>query len=1023
MSYDLLDRVYSIMIDVMTGVSAGSGNAVFYNTDSHTSFIEVSITNGTQSFNMSEYNYQLVISKPDKTGYNNSYTTTDNSKLVIALDSDMLSGIGNNIAQLYVMKTINDVNKVVTMIEFNYTVKAGNYSALAPESVNQDSMYIALRTDVDSILSKIENGELGGGSGGTGLTATQAEQLATAYNHSQSPHITTADVNNAVSTYVNAHKEELKGDKGDKGDAGEKGDTGAKGDKGDKGDTGAKGANGITPTLKVGSTSTGNAGTNASVTMTDNNNVYTLNFVIPKGEKGDKGAAGAKGQDGAKGADGITPTLRVGTVTTLAAGSNATVTMSENNNVYTLNFGIPKGNKGDTGASGGSGETTVINPTITIGTVTNGDTASATITGDSPNYTLNLVLPKGAKGDKGDKGDTGAKGEKGATGAKGDAGAKGADGITPTIAVGTTTTGEAGTNANVTMSKSGTTYTFNFVIPKGAKGDTGAAGTNGAKGDKGDKGEKGDTGAKGADGVTPTFTVGTVSTGAAGSTAIVTITGTAPNYVLNFTIPKGDKGDAGEAGSGGDVDLTGYAELTGATFTGNISSPIVAATRYFVTPTLVGEGDDSKYFHRVVFGHRNFDKMEFHEYGGLFRFLENKNGGVNDGRLLFQISASGVDSSVDLKERGVRVYSPNNKPTAADLGIATGTNGATFTPSVDDAGNLSWSNDKDLANPNTVNIKGAKGDKGDKGEKGNTGDTGAKGDKGDPFTYADFTSEQLTALKGAKGAKGDRGEKGADGVTPTLSIGTVTTGAAGSSASVTIGGTAPSYVLNFTIPKGDKGDKGDTGAAGSGGSSSGGIAFEDSYVSDANLWLTNGYTKTSGTSTLNLPSVCTDTRDKWGILFFIAENARNGTGTQMFFPIDGAYKGKIFTRSIVNRNQISSWIMLASKDDITEAVNGAKSKTVKTLTSASSVTLATDEYQYLYGNMDMTLALPNITTTTDITELHLFYLPNAVRTLTFSNSNIKWQNSVPNIEANKWYEFIFTRTHTGVWLAGVVVYG
>lgn len=813
MSYDLLDRVYSIMIDVMTGVSAGSGNAVFYNTDSHTSFIEVSITNGTQSFNMSEYNYQLVISKPDKTGYNNSYTTTDNSKLVIALDSDMLSGIGNNIAQLYVMKTINGVNKVVTMIEFNYTVKAGNYSALAPESVNQDSMYIALRTDVDSILSKIENGELGGGSG---LTATQAEQLATAYEHSQSPHITTADVNNAVSTYVTAHKAELKGDKGDKGDAGEKGDTGAKGekgdtgakgdkgdtgakgDKGDKGDTGATGANGITPTLKVGSTSTGNAGTNASVTMTDNNNVYTLNFVIPKGDKGDtgaKGEAGAKGQDGAKGADGITPTLKVGTVTTLAAGSNATVTMSKNNNEYTLNFGIPKGNKGDTGASGGSGETTVVNPTITIGTVTNGDTASATITGDSPNYTLNLVLPKGDKGDKGDKG------------------------------------------------------------------------------------EKGDTGAKGADGVTPTFTVGTVSTGAAGSTATVTITGTAPNYVLNFTIPKGD---AGEAGSGGDVDLTGYAKLAGATFTGKISSPIVSATRYFETPTLVGEGDDSTYYHRVVFGHRNFDKMEFHEYGGLFRFLENKKGGVNDGRLLFQISPSGVDSSVDLKERGARVYSPNNKPTAADLGITTGTNGATFTPAVDDAGNLSWSNDKDLANPNTVNIKGAKGDKGDKGEKGDTG------------------------------------TKGADGQTPNITIGTVTTGAAGTNASATISGTTPNLTLNLTIPKGDKGDKGDTGASGSG---------------------------------------------------------------------------------------------------------GTVSKTVKKLTSNASVTLTTDEYQYLEGNRDMSLTLPDISTTTDITELHLFYLPNAVRTLTFSNSNIKWQNSVPNIEANKWYEFIFTRTHTGVWLAGVVVYG
>ena len=650
----------------------------------------------------------------------------------------------------------------------------------------------------------------------------------------------------------------------------------------------------------MGSTSTGNAGTNASVTMTDSNNVYTLNFVIPKGEKGDTGAkgdAGVKGQDGAKGADGITPTLKVGTVTTLAAGSNATVTMSKNNNEYTLNFGIPKGNKGDTGASGGSGETTVVNPTITIGTVTNGDTASATITGDSPNYTLNLVLPKGDKG------------------AKGDAGVKGADGITPTIAVGTTTTGEAGTNAEVTMSKSGTTYTFNFVIPKGAKGDTGAAGTKGDKGEKGDpftyadftseqlaalkgakgdkgekgetgadgvagaKGDKGDRGEKGADGVTPTFTIGTITTGAAGSTATVTITGTAPNYVLNFTIPKGDKGDTGEAGSGGDVDLTGYAKLVGATFTGKISSPIVSATRYFETPTLVGEGDDSTYYHRVVFGHRNFDRMEFHEYGGLFKFLKNTSGKENEGQLLFQISPSDVNSNVPLKENGVRVYSPNNKPTAADLGITTGTNGATFTPAVDDAGNLSWSNDKDLANPNTVNIKGAKGDKGD---------------------------------------KGDTGAKGADGQTPNISIGTVTTGAAGSSASAEITGTTPNLTLNLTIPKGDKGDKGDTGAAGSG---------------------------------------------------------------------------------------------------------GTVTKTVKVLTSSAKVTLTTDEYQYLEGNRDMSLTLPTVSTSTDVTVLHLFYVPNAARTLTFSDSTIHWQNSTPTIEANKYYEFIFTRTHKGAWLAGVVVYG
>lgn len=52
----------------------------------------------------------------------------------------------------------------------------------------------------------------------------------------------------------------------------------------------------------------------------------------------------------------------------------------------------------------------------------------------------------------------------------------------------------------------------------------------------------------------------------------------------------------------------------------------------------------------------------------------------------------------------------------------TGEQGATFTPSVDANGNLSWTNDKGLANPPTVNIKGPKGDsgEGDSGEGGSS---------------------------------------------------------------------------------------------------------------------------------------------------------------------------------------------------------------------------------------------------------------------------------------------------------------
>ena len=80
--------------------------------------------------------------------------------------------------------------------------------------------------------------------------------------------------------------------------------------------------------------------------------------------------------------------------------------------------------------------------------------------------------------------------------------------------------------------------------------------------------------------------------------------------------------------------------------------------------------------------------------------------------------------------------------------------------------------------------RGAKGDTGASGSPGADGITphigdngnwyigsadtgkpsrGAKGDKGDPFTYSDFTAEQLAALKGDKG---DPGAPGKDGKTP-----------------------------------------------------------------------------------------------------------------------------------------------------------------------------------------------------------------------------------------------------------------
>lgn len=107
-----------------------------------------------------------------------------------------------------------------------------------------------------------------------------------------------------------------------------------------------------------------------------------------------------------------------------------------------------------------------------------------------------------------------------------------------------------------------------------------------------------------------------------------------------------------------------------------------------------------------------------------------------------------------------------------------------FVPSVSSDGVLSWTNRAGLANPASVNIKGAKGDKGDTGAQGIQGVKGDKGDKGDT---------------------GAQGLQGIAGTAATIRIGSVYTGEPGTNASVSNSGTASNVVLNFTLPRGKDG--------------------------------------------------------------------------------------------------------------------------------------------------------------------------------------------------------------------------
>lgn len=144
-----------------------------------------------------------------------------------------------------------------------------------------------------------------------------------------------------------------RGPQGPKGDKGERGETGPPGPKGDPGEPGFTG------------------------------------FTGPPGSQGEKGEKGEKGDQGDVG-----PMLDfvVGTVVAAEPGEepHGEVWHNMEDGLTVMDLTLPRGPKGDKGDTGAFGPPA----SLVIGSVSEGETASATIYGDPGDQILNLTMPK-----------------------------------------------------------------------------------------------------------------------------------------------------------------------------------------------------------------------------------------------------------------------------------------------------------------------------------------------------------------------------------------------------------------------------------------------------------------------------------------------------------------------------------------------------------------------------------------------------------------------------------------------------
>lgn len=170
----------------------------------------------------------------------------------------------------------------------NAELSAQQVTELA-EQVNRDAMQVV--SDKKSVTELTGQAVKAAGNAQTYMDNTK--------NYSENVNVFTPSVSTSgvlswtnKAGLANPPSVNIKGEKGDQGLQGIQGVQGVKGDTGAKGD---RGATGSAATIRIGTVTTGEPGTEASVTNSGTVSDAVFNFTIPRGEKGEKGEGGGSG--------------------------------------------------------------------------------------------------------------------------------------------------------------------------------------------------------------------------------------------------------------------------------------------------------------------------------------------------------------------------------------------------------------------------------------------------------------------------------------------------------------------------------------------------------------------------------------------------------------------------------------------------------------------------------------------------------------------------------------------------------